>query len=740
MDLNQINTYLPLIAAPSYVVVLVVLLSRRLPRGNQTRWFLLFLAVSLIWELILFFTQNNIFIPVVLLGTLFIGKTTEAYSGRVIPRHWFIIGLIITTLLILATLTLTLLPTNTSSPLLLDITKILSASTWLFSVFLMLKTLWQAYQTVRLPLHANRLLHWAVFLTLTLLGEVLLLNNQPLSALIGQIIRFLGVLGLTRAISSHRLFDVQTRFRHILAFTIIALTAAIPATLVLLLTIWITNQLALEQLSTYGALLIVIALGFLLYQPFRQIIERIIYRFLLGEEFQTSKVVRSYSQAISRTLDVEQLTLVIIGTISELMETNRGALLLVSQVDNMLEIEPIPAMGRIPRRTMRFPTNSLFIEKLASERSWLLQYDLDFSPDHATLPGEEQTWLHELGIEVYVPVHTGTELSGIIALGPKSSGLAYRSNELELVQILADQTVIALQNARLYSELNHQNEQIRLLNANLRKQNERLGIMDKVKSDFITIASHELRTPLTQVKGYADILAAMNEESSLTREQTREIVGHINRASNRLEGLISAMLDVSQLEASGMQLSFVQTRLDTIIRLAVEPIATAVRERRLKLALPDLRDFPPIYADFKRLVQAFNNLIGNAIKYTPDLGSITITASILPSANQGPEYVEIVVGDTGIGIDPRYHDLIFEKFFRIGNPELHSSGTTKFKGAGPGLGLHIAKGVIEAHSGRIWVESEGEDEVRLSGSRFHVILPINPPAIKHKVNDLQQGK
>ena len=137
-------------------------------------------------------------------------------------------------------------------------------------------------------------------------------------------------------------------------------------------------------------------------------------------------------------------------------------------------------------------------------------------------------------------------------------------------------------------------------------------------------------------------------------------------------------------------------------------------------ALPSLR------GDYRRLVQAFANLIGNAIKYTPDHGTVTIEGTIIPGGD-GAEFVEVVIADTGIGIEPQFHQLIFEKFFRIGDPELHSTGMTKFKGAGPGLGLHIAKGVIEAHGGSIWVESEGEDEERLPGSRFHVILPTVPP-------------
>jgi signal transduction histidine kinase len=91
--------------------------------------------------------------------------------------------------------------------------------------------------------------------------------------------------------------------------------------------------------------------------------------------------------------------------------------------------------------------------------------------------------------------------------------------------------------------------------------------------------------------------------------------------------------------------------------------------------------------------------------------------------------VEVILADRGVGIDPKYHELIFKKFFRIGSTALHSTGTTKFMGAGPGLGLPIARGVIEGHGGKIWVESAGYDPDRLPGSRVHVILPLSPPAL-----------
>jgi signal transduction histidine kinase len=129
------------------------------------------------------------------------------------------------------------------------------------------------------------------------------------------------------------------------------------------------------------------------------------------------------------------------------------------------------------------------------------------------------------------------------------------------------------------------------------------------------------------------------------------------------------------------------------------------------------------FADSARLYQALWNVLSNAIKYTPDNGNIIVDGRRLAG------FLDITIKDGGIGIDPDDHDRIFEKFGRVGSVSLHSSGKTKYKGGGPGLGLPIAKGILEAHGGTIWVESEGCDENRMPGSVFHILLPLRdePP-------------
>lgn len=744
MELSSVQMLAPLAAAGGYGLLSLIHFIRRGLQGEQIKWLQGYLIVAIVWQLTLLPSGLEIYFPnlsvkALLLGVLLLGMTTAHYLDWPRKQSWFIFG----GAAILITLALDFLAPGLIMPqppiTILQVTAggVAAALVWLILAGTLLFMTWRNYQARRQPWHANRLLFWAVALAVTFIGEGLLFFNYAGAIIAGQILRFIGVVGLTHGVSSYQIIDVREQVRRALVILLIASVSAGLITGLTYTVLWLTGSRITAQ--AIPVLFLVFMTAFLAYQPTRHTIERLLRKGLLGESFDSNIAVRNYSQAISRTLDVEQLSILIIGTISELLETNRGALILVTQVNGQLEVEPVPAMGRLPRQKTKFPKDSLLMTTLTNQPEPLLQYEIDFAPQFQRLSQLEREWLAQQNMEVYIPIRQGNELIGLIALGPKGSGQTYHLNELELMKVLADQTVVALQNARLYNELESQNEKVRRLNVDLRQQNTRLEIMDKVKSDFITIASHELRTPLTQVKGYTDILKEMNSAAGLSREQTGEIIYHINRASSRLEHVIAAMLDASELDVMGMQLAYVEANVEMIIRMAIEPLQKAMKERRISFNQEGIRELPAIIADFQRMVQAFRNLIANAIKFTPDGGAITVSGR-LDGGNNDPEaeHIELVVADTGIGIDPKYHELIFEKFFRVGDPTRHSTGETKFRGAGPGLGLPIAKGVIEAHHGRIWVESEGEDELRLPGSRFHIVLPVCHPGAKEKMAQQKQ--
>ena len=260
------------------------------------------------------------------------------------------------------------------------------------------------------------------------------------------------------------------------------------------------------------------------------------------------------------------------------------------------------------------------------------------------------------------------------------------------------------------------------LKRELAKAETHIQRLDKNKSDFIAVAGHELKTPLTLIEGYTDMLRAELPEAQYP--QPALILGGIVSGAVRLREIIEDMIDVSMIDTRLLNLHFQPVWIKRLLEISAESLDEAMRQRSIQLDIrrDDLRD-SPTYGDAERLLQVFDKVISNAIKYTPDGGTITISARDLPG------FTDVMVKDNGIGIAPENLTRIFDKFSSMGDVALHSSSKVKFKGGGPGLGLAIAKGIIEAHGGSIWAESEGYDEQHFPGSLFHIMIPMRsaPP-------------
>lgn len=247
----------------------------------------------------------------------------------------------------------------------------------------------------------------------------------------------------------------------------------------------------------------------------------------------------------------------------------------------------------------------------------------------------------------------------------------------------------------------------------VQKQLERI---DRSKSAFISVAAHELKTPLTLIEGYAsmmDDLARDARDSGMGK-----LLAGVNIGIRRLRAIIDDMIDVSMIDNNLLRLNFQPAQVGQIVDVLRKEAEPVMQSRRLQIDATEFEGSRQwIYVDTQRITQALRNVINNAVKYTPDNGKITISGRMLPG------FIEIVVEDTGIGISQEHQSIIFEKFGQVGSVGLHSSGKTKFKGGGPGLGLSITRGILEAHGGAIWVESPGYDEKAYPGSTFHILIP-----------------
>lgn len=326
--------------------------------------------------------------------------------------------------------------------------------------------------------------------------------------------------------------------------------------------------------------------------------------------------------------------------------------------------------------------------------------------------------------QLALPLQNKRKFMGVLDIH-SARPAAFAPDDITVLRTIADQIAIAIRNAQLYAKVVSFNEELEGVvqerTVELKKAYKILEKLDKTKSDFISIAAHELRTPLTLIRGYAEILNGM----VASMPDAAGMVNGILTGEGRLFEIVNSMLDVSKIDNELLQTNMQPTNLVGIIEDICGDLESSLQERQLTLVKEGLQAIPPIEGDAQLLRKVFAHLIGNAIKYTPNGGRIAIVGSPkTPNGLLAVPAVEISVADTGIGIDPDNHELIFDKFFQTGRVQFHSSGKTKFKGGGPGLGLAIVRGIVEAHRGQVWVNSPGHDEQSCPGSTFHVVLPI----------------
>jgi signal transduction histidine kinase len=603
----------------------------------------------------------------------------------------------------------------------------------------------QAYYRTQQPLHRNRITYGFAALSFTAAGAILFFRRHEI---LGNIAYLFGTLGLSYLMITYRLPDIRQMARRIISYLIITLLTMIIYSIGIL-----ASQAASQSALGYAPFFVVGMVALILaivFDPLLRFVQRLVNQVISGVGYDATQALREYSATISNILELDRLAAVVLNLITKAVEIRRGALFIVRQDLAQLDLAPSessdgkdPSPGEqiylqgvigigagLPPGT-KLPTGILSITSpmvtyLRTERQPLAQYDIDLLPRFQHIAPQERSWLNSLNMDIYVPIYAKGEWIGLLTFGPKISGDRYFDEDLTLITTLADQTAVALENARLFDDLKIRNVEIERLNQELTTANRQLARLDQAKSNFIGVASHELRTPLTHIRGYNDMLADMLQAGAVTPDSGFKMTQAVSKGVQRLEAIVNTMFDVSKIDTETLDLAPTLTPLDSIVQMAVDNWAEALKERQQTLTIEDLTSLPPIIADGARLRQVFTQLIQNAIKFTPDGGQIRVTGRLhMDNKMQPPQQlVEIVIADSGIGIAAEDLERIFDKFYRVGSASLHSTGQTKFRGAGPGLGLTVARGVIEAHGGQIWAESPGYDEEKFPGSQFHLLLPV----------------
>ena len=406
------------------------------------------------------------------------------------------------------------------------------------------------------------------------------------------------------------------------------------------------------------------------------------------------KALGEVGQAVSSTLDLETVLTSIVSHAVQLSGTDGGAIYEYDEASEEFHLRATDHMEADLINALRANPPRLgdgVVGRAAASR------------EPAQVPNilEERTYaprmremLERFGFRasLAVPLLREDRIIGGLVVRRKSIG-EFRPEVIELLKTFATQSVLAIQNARLFREIEDKSRQIEAANRH--------------KSEFLANMSHELRTPLNAIIGFSEVL--QEKLFGELNEKQAEYTDDILTSGRHLLSLINEILDLSKVEAGRMELELATFDLP----LAIDNARTFVRERATKqginLDVTIDKRLGEFMGDERKIKQILLNLLSNAVKFTPEGGRIGI------NARQANGVVEISVSDTGVGIAPEDQPKIFEEFRQVGSDYTH-------KKEGTGLGLTLAKKFVELHGGKIWVESEVG-----KGSTFVFTLPVNPP-------------
>jgi GAF domain-containing protein/anti-sigma regulatory factor (Ser/Thr protein kinase) len=411
----------------------------------------------------------------------------------------------------------------------------------------------------------------------------------------------------------------------------------------------------------------------------------------LARSVQQLTALGEVGQAVSSTLDLETVLTRIASHAVQLSGTDGGAIYeydeqsqqFLLRASDQMEEELINALRANPPRlgqgalgraaTTREPVEvpNILEEQAYSERTREVLSRFGFRASLA------------------IPLLREDRIIGGLVVRRKSPG-AFSPEVVDLLKTFATQSALAIQNARLFREIQEKGRQLELAS--------------KYKSQFLASMSHELRTPMNAVLGYTRMLL-MNVYGELP-EKVRDVHGRIDKSGRHLLGLINDVLDFSKIEAGQLTLAINPYSIRDVIQAVVSGTQSLAAEKNLSLKVTVPSDLPPIQGDERRITQVLMNLVGNAIKFT-DSGEVRVEVKSADGS------FVVSVSDTGPGIAETDQENIFEEFRQA------QSSTTQKKG-GTGLGLAIAKRIVELHGGKIWVESEVG-----KGSTFTFTLPIS---------------
>jgi len=397
--------------------------------------------------------------------------------------------------------------------------------------------------------------------------------------------------------------------------------------------------------------------------------------------------LQTFAHKISTTLDLNEVLDMIVFTLKDVLECRGVSIALLVPDTQTLEIRAAAGIQAKWRREAKLKLGEGISGQVAATAQPMYVADTQVMPNFIFFDKIVRSLL-------CVPLTVKDHVIGTLTVD-QSVPSAFTQDDERVLTIAAAQAAIAIENAQLYEELK---ERARKLEHAYRDLQE----ADRLKDELVQNVSHELRTPLTFVKGYVELL--LEGDMGPINERQRESLTIVAEKTNSVTRLVSDIIFLEQIERESLRLS--QAQMTDLAQLALQGCEVTAASAGIQLRLEVEPGLPPIIADRDRINQVFDNLLANAIKFSPEGGTITIRLR-----REGDAVLTSVI-DTGIGIPKDQLQRVFERFYQV-----DGSATRRFGGAG--VGLAIVKRIVEAHNGRVWVESEMGQ-----GSTFYFALPV----------------
>ncbi len=521
------------------------------------------------------------------------------------------------------------------------------------------------------------------------------------------------------AIIVHRLMDIKLVARKYAVYLFSLLSIAIPAFLIKI----IIDTFA--PIASYWMDLVLLLAALTAFPPLKNYYYRLANKYFFSSLYDSSDVIAEVSDRLRSLLDVKTIYNFIAGTLISVFHVKTLGILTYDEKTGEYILRYNSGLDTGGQK--RFKEDKNLQKAYADKYDPIVVEELKKTSYNKYK--EILDLLSALGVEMLVPLDVKDKIIGLIVLGPKESGDMYNDEDLQVLKVIGAQAAVTLENALLYDETKKfagkLKKEVEVATAELRTASEQLKKLDEAKSEFISIASHQLRTPLTAIKGYISMMLE-GDFGKLTAEE-KESLEKVFESSERLIRLVEDLLNISRIESGRLQFSFADVSLEEMVGSVVEELSVNARKKGLKFVYEKpASPLPKVKIDDEKIRQVVMNLIDNAIKYTKKGGvkvsltqitnyklQITNKSQISNSNTQSDNFIQFCVADSGMGVKKEDLPHLFQKFSRgTGISLIHTEGT--------GLGLYVARMMMEAHGGRIWAESEGEGR----GSKFCFSLPI----------------